>query len=173
MHAHPTKLTPQSRVMGDLLQTSVLCSKLGLRWRRKSGNSSLHPSLKSTDCMGFWIWPYIQYFIWKLQTHTTDMPPEQHRGRESKVQALGRASRGHQTVRVCRHTFSMHRCFVVPASTKQLKANENKITYTNICLQTIILVLLAAIKYCIYTQHFTTWWNSIWHCSWSWRSHQW
>lgn len=49
MHAHPTKLTPQSRVMGDFLQTPVLCSKLGLRRRRKSSNSNLHPNPKSAD----------------------------------------------------------------------------------------------------------------------------
>lgn len=103
MHAHPTKLTPQSRVMGDSSQTSVLCSKLGLRWRRKSSTINLHPNPKSTDCGGFWIRPYIQYFIWKLQTHTTDMTTEQHRGRKREKQALGRASRGHQTVQVCRH----------------------------------------------------------------------
>ena len=101
MHAHPTKLTPRSRVMGDFLQTSVLCSKLDLRWRRKSSNSNLHPNPKSTDCGGFWIQPYIQYFIWKLQTHATDMTTEQHRGSEREAQALGRASRGHKTV--CRH----------------------------------------------------------------------
>lgn len=33
IHAHPTNLTPQTGVMGDFLQTSVLYFKLGLRRR--------------------------------------------------------------------------------------------------------------------------------------------
>lgn len=49
MHAHPTELTPQSRVMGDFLHPPVLCSKLGLRQRRKSSNRNLHPNPKSAD----------------------------------------------------------------------------------------------------------------------------
>lgn len=49
MHAHSTELTPQSRVMGDFLQTPVVCSELGLRRSRKSSNSNLHPNPKSAD----------------------------------------------------------------------------------------------------------------------------
>lgn len=156
MHAHPTKLTPQSRVMGDFLQTAVLCSELGLRQRRKSSNSNLHPNPKSTDCGGFWIRPYVQYFIWKLQTHTTDTTTEQHRGRGREIQALGRASRGHQTVQ-CADTFPMHRPIGGPCFYQATKSKWKIITYTYICSHTIILVLLAAIKHCIYTQHFATW----------------
>lgn len=99
--AHPAELTPQSRVMGDFLQTPVLCSKLGLRQRRKSSNSNLHPNPKSAD----WglLDPALCTVLYLEITHTTDMTTEQHRGRERATQALGSVSRGHQTVQVCGH----------------------------------------------------------------------
>lgn len=99
--AHAAKLTPQRRVMGDFLQTPVLCSKMGLRWRRKSSNSNLHPNPKSAD----WglLDPALRTVLYLKITHTTDTTTEQHRGRERATQALGSVSRGHQTVQVCGH----------------------------------------------------------------------
>lgn len=98
--AYPAK--SQSRVMGDFLQTPLLCSKLGLGWRRKSSNSNLHPNPKSAD----WglLDPALRTVLYLKITHTTDTTTEQHRGRERATQALGSVSRGHQTVQVCRHT---------------------------------------------------------------------
>lgn len=135
MQAHPTKLTPQSRVIGDFLQTSVLCSELGLDRGGKAATATYIPT-QSQLTAGFWIRPYIQYFMWKSQTHNWHDHWATQRKRKintSTGQSLQRPNRHSvQTLSSC------IAALVVPASTKQLKANGNKITYTNICSQIII-----------------------------------
>lgn len=124
--AHPAKLTPQRRVTGDFLQTPVLCSKLGLRWRRKSSNSNKHPKPKSAD----WglLDPALRTVLCLKITDTqqtrllssTEGEKEQHKHWAELAEAIKQFK--------CADTFPCIIAVLVPASSKQQRANENKIT---------------------------------------------
>lgn len=123
MHAHPTKLTPQSRVMGDFLQTSVLCSELGLRRSRKSSNSNLHPNPSQLTVGASGSSPtYSTLFENYRHTQQTWLLSSTE-GEKEKYKHWAELAEAIKQFNVQTHCPCIA-ALVVPASTKQLKANE-------------------------------------------------